>query len=157
MGALVVWIPEALTERVTPDEHGCWIWHGNVTRSDGYSRVSIRLSNRQYKSVLTHRLAYELFVGPIPEGKDLHHTCENRSCCNPQHLVPMTHTDHMHGHVKSELFPCGHQRTPENNTPGRKHQHCHECYKQRMRQYYQDHKKPKPVIDLDSLFPRNLL
>jgi hypothetical protein len=39
-------------------------------------------------------MAYELLVGPIPQGKELHHTCRNRRCCNPAHLQPLTRSEH---------------------------------------------------------------
>jgi hypothetical protein len=33
-----------------------------------------------------HRVAYMLFVGPIPEGLDPDHLCYLKACCNPYHL-----------------------------------------------------------------------
>lgn len=37
-----------------------------------------------------HRYAYELLVGPIPDGLQIDHLCRNRACCNPEHLEPVT-------------------------------------------------------------------
>lgn len=42
-----------------------------------------------------HRTAYELFVGPIPEGLELHHQCRNRGCVNPDHLEPATRQENL--------------------------------------------------------------
>lgn len=63
----------------------CWIWTACVDRRSGYGRVTIG-----GKSHYTHRIAYQAFVGPIPEGLDLDHLCRVRACCNPSHLEPVT-------------------------------------------------------------------
>lgn len=41
-----------------------------------------------------HIVSYELFVGCVPEGKELHHTCWNKKCVNPDHCVPLTRDEH---------------------------------------------------------------
>src|SRR5690606_7471316 len=40
-----------------------------------------------------HRVTYEAFVGPIPEGLEVDHLCRNRACCNPEHLEPVTRSE----------------------------------------------------------------
>jgi hypothetical protein len=40
--------------------------------------------------VYVHRLAYEVFVGPIPDGLQIDHLCRQRACCNPDHLEAVT-------------------------------------------------------------------
>lgn len=67
------------------DESGCWLWTGHVSRS-GYVQFVTGGSDRQY----AHRWAYEHFVGPIPEGRQLDHLCRTRHCVNPAHLEPVT-------------------------------------------------------------------
>jgi hypothetical protein len=62
----------------------CWNWTGRLTPA-GYAHI--RYNGVQ---VMAHRVAYELCVGPIPEGKFIDHKCHNRSCVNPAHLRPVT-------------------------------------------------------------------
>lgn len=65
-------------------ETGCWDWHG-VISTDGYGRISI-----DGRFGEAHRLAYELVIGPIPDGLQIDHLCRNRACVNPGHLEPVT-------------------------------------------------------------------
>ncbi len=71
-------------DRSRPD--GCWVW--TAAKKDGYGRLTY--GGRGTANVRAHRLAYELLVGPIPEGRDLDHICRNRACVNPAHLEPVT-------------------------------------------------------------------
>jgi hypothetical protein len=67
----------------------CWEWIGQRWKSGyGYLRP-----NR--KIVSAHRYIYEELVGPIPDGLDLLHSCDNPGCVNPDHLRPGTHSENM--------------------------------------------------------------
>lgn len=68
---------------------GCWMWSKKV-HSTGYAYTRV-----DGKMVRAHRAAYELLVGPIPEGLVLDHLCRNRSCVNPAHLEPVTQRENL--------------------------------------------------------------
>lgn len=83
-------IRETIERRSSPvPESGCWIWEGSVG-SHGYGDLTI--SN---KHLLAHRVSYEAYVGEIPTGMFVMHTCDVRSCVNPAHLVVGTNKDNM--------------------------------------------------------------
>ncbi len=76
---------ERFYERHEPEPmSGCWIWTG-LRHKQGYGRLYVRGMQ------LAHRLAYEHFVGAIPDDKEIDHTCRNTSCVNPAHLEPVPH------------------------------------------------------------------
>lgn len=62
----------------------CWAWTGAFT-SRGYGSYS-----HEGRIWSTHRLAYELLIGAIPDGLQIDHLCTNKRCCNPRHLEPVT-------------------------------------------------------------------
>lgn len=72
----------------------CWIWNG-AKFSNHYGLLSI--NNKNY---LTHRIAYALFIGPIPRGLNVLHKCDNPPCCNPAHLFLGTQAENMVDKVK---------------------------------------------------------
>lgn len=70
-------------------EGDCWQWTAAVT-SSGYG--SFCHNGRTWSS---HRLAYELLVGPILAGLFIDHRCLNKLCCNPSHLEPVTNAENI--------------------------------------------------------------
>ncbi len=64
----------------------CWMWMG-ATHGNGYSRMV-----RDGITQSPHRIMFELFVERIPDDKIVHHTCNNKLCCNPDHLKLVTHS-----------------------------------------------------------------
>lgn len=58
----------------------CWIWTKALNIS-GYGITKIRT-----KRILTHRASYLLWKGEIPKGFFVLHSCDVRSCINPDHL-----------------------------------------------------------------------
>lgn len=83
-------VPEPLWFEYHLDKSGeCWMW----TRSkykNGYGHLQVG-----GKRVMTHRYAYMLWRGKIPEGMLVCHKCDNPPCCNPEHLFLGTHKDNL--------------------------------------------------------------
>jgi len=74
-------------------EDECWPWRGGIFKKDGYGRVSFKIEDKN-TGLNAHRVAYELHVGPVPEGLVVRHTCDNPICCNyKNHLIPGTVKD----------------------------------------------------------------
>ena len=79
-------LDERLMERVRVDGDGCWMWLGHIDPA-GYGRI--KKPGSRVPSY-THRVSYELHVGPIPPGLQIDHLCRNRACLNPAHLEVVT-------------------------------------------------------------------
>jgi HNH endonuclease len=117
---------------------GCMLWEGEV--KDGYGVMTIK-----GKKVRMHRLMWEKYKGEIEPGKELHHVCGNRRCCNPEHLMMVTHNEHMALHpngpfTKKDRCKHGHEFTLENTLMrsggGRA---CKECSRLKVRKWRKRH------------------
>lgn len=69
---------------------GCWLWHGGGARGYG-------VFNRPRKQgvISAHRMAYTLYVAPVPVGLNVLHKCDVRCCVNPAHLELGTQRESM--------------------------------------------------------------
>ena len=110
-------------ERKTNRTETCWLWTGardgrKLGQSYGRMLVGKSLMN-------TNRLAYIVHVGPIPDGKQVLHTCDNPLCVNPDHLWLGTHDDNMRDKAEKHRAPpsklrgseCGGAKLSEQDIP----------------------------------------
>ena len=120
---------ERFWSRVVKDD-GCWEWTGTHLPT-GYGT---------FGKAYTHRFAYELEVGSIPEGYDIDHLCRNRGCCNPAHLEAVTHYENTR-RAWALMTHCrrGHPFDEENthwevNRLGNLARRCRACSRDRARE-----------------------
>lgn len=119
-----------------PDLGPCWIWTAGRRGPDGYGGFT----PTRKRTVFAHRYAYELLVGPIPDGLELDHLCRVRPCVNPSHLEPVTHRENvMRGRAVTAInarkthCPQGHPYSGANlrfNTGGDRV--CRACHRKRV-------------------------
>ena len=120
---------ERLRAKSTTNEKGCWLIHTSLDK-DGYHVASYR-----GKSVKGYKKAFLIKKGEIPKGLVLdHYYCQNRNCCNPDHLEPVTPQENTrrgrnYNREKTHC-PQGHAYTPENTHYEKKgNRHCKVCQK----------------------------
>ena len=115
-----------------PDLGPCWIWTA-CKQSKGYGQFRV-----DGRTVLAHRFAYELLVGPIPEGYELDHLCRVHLCVNSLlHMEPVTHQVNVLRGLSPEstkvrarektCCPSGHPYDEANTRWYRGGRHCRTC------------------------------
>jgi hypothetical protein len=87
----------------------CWEWTAAKDRC-GYGRIWHNNTNQT-----AHTVAYTTFVGSIPDGRHVLHSCDNPSCINPDHLSLGTHADNMRdksirGRISGDKNPMSKKR-----------------------------------------------
>lgn len=137
---------EKLIGRCIKMPNGCWEYQGFKRKPPRhYGDLSYRGTTWR-----THRLAYHLSKGAIPDGMVVMHACDNPPCCNPAHLRLGTHLDNMSEcrakgrYYYANLTHCknGHEFNEANTyyikTPGPSFglRACRACQRLRQREKY---------------------
>lgn len=88
----------------------CWNWIG-ATSTSGYG--VLQKGSRGQGLIRTHRFSYEIHKGEIPARKLILHSCDNKLCCNPNHLSVGDHSQNI-----SEAWERGRRKLSEWNLTG---------------------------------------
>lgn len=95
---------ERFEARYIPEPNsGCWLWLAGINPSNGYGRFYTNGAVVVY----AHNFSYRAHKGQIPSGKILRHTCDVKSCVNPDHIIPGTTQDNSDDAVARGLMPKG--------------------------------------------------
>lgn len=118
-------LDERLLSKRKIDANGCWLWTGTLKR--GYGAITFK-----YKQLAVHRVAFQLFNGPIKDGMSLDHLCCNKRCFNPMHLEQCTRAENIRRYWGPSYNPkthCanGHPITEENTYFAPKRPKTREC------------------------------
>ncbi|KKL76482.1 hypothetical protein LCGC14_2044430 [marine sediment metagenome] len=84
---------ERLCKRLRLGPNGCLEFQG-FRNPKGYGRIA-QGPGEKPRIVNAHRVAWEAAFGPIPDGMDVLHSCDNPPCCNPEHLFLGTNDDNV--------------------------------------------------------------
>lgn len=129
----------------------CWFWTG-TRYPNGYGKF--HLGGKNGKGIGAHRFAYELLVGPIPDGLTLDHLCRNPPCVNPAHLEPVTQRENTlrgTGFIARQAAQThckrGHPLSGENLAiEGAGYRRCRACRREQNWSHYQRVTRQQMVV-----------
>jgi len=79
----------------------CWEWQA-ARDKDGYG-----FFHHHGKMGKAHRFSWEMHNGPIPEGLQVLHKCDNPRCIRPDHLFVGTNIENVADRTKKRRQPDG--------------------------------------------------
>lgn len=80
---------DRVTSQLRLAENGCHEFTGHLDEC-GYGRIY-----KDGKLIRIHRAKWELYNGPLQNGLQVLHKCDNPCCINIKHLFTGTHNDNM--------------------------------------------------------------
>jgi HNH endonuclease len=112
---------------------GCWEWQAGKDKN-GYGQFTVYPPRRTLRA---HRVAYEMEVGPIPDGLMVLHRCDNPSCVRPDHLFTgdakansedmLSKGRYRNPNAEKQSCKRGHPFTQENTYTNRPGRQCRAC------------------------------
>lgn len=127
----------------------CWLY-ARVVDKRGYGTISVWLKDeKRMTTCCAHRVMYENMVGAIPEGLELNHLCEVKTCINPDHLEAITHKQNMWYSQPFGDNRCkrGHELTEDNVYTWYKntslHRQCRKCSMMKSARVYRGKRKDR--------------
>lgn len=99
-------VRKTLTERINGKiqkscDSDCWIFEGKKDRC-GYGVMKIGP-----RTLGAHKISYLMHVGDYDQDNlELMHSCDNPSCVNPSHLLPVTHKENTHDCLRKGRHTC---------------------------------------------------
>jgi hypothetical protein len=90
-------VHHTLANRCVVTETGCIEW-SDYRNKKGYGVIHVGGTKGSVK--LAHRVSYERSIGPIPEGMQVLHRCDNPPCINPNHFFLGNNNDNVQDSVR---------------------------------------------------------
>lgn len=96
--------------KVEKTENGCWTWRYTRKCSAKPRHANFAVGGDSYP---IGRIAWWLTKGPIPDGLNVCHTCDNGECANPAHLFLGANSENMQDALAKGRLPIVNRPHPK--------------------------------------------